>query len=272
MRSKQVPYDFYDIQYLSLHNNIITGSVPEPQYEDHEIKFLSLYGNQMTGELPDNIGQLQHLVYLDLSQNRLEGGVPASISGCFRLRYLYLGDNAFSSGFEDLVAFADLTRLQELSLRNMGLTGPIPDFLGETLTSLVFLDLRHNELTDVLPASLQNLQAIRFMLLSNNMFIGDVPDELASLPELRVLALDNNSFTSGGDVGAICGDDGPEDLVWLTADNTITCSCCTDQCRRSESACGGSTLLSPNVDYGYERLRFVFNQQLIFDMNVRDDV
>ena len=269
--SGQIPYDFYDIQYVAIHSNKISGPLPAPQGV-HRIKFLSLYDNQMTGDLPDNLGALEYLVYLDLSQNRLAGTIPESISSCTRLRYLYLGDNEFSGGFEDLASLGFLTRLQELSLRNMGLTGPIPDFVGDQLTSLVFLDLRKNELTDAVPVNFQNLQNMQFMLLSNNMLMGDVPNELATLSNLRILALDNNSFTSGGDVGDLCGDNGPTGLDWFTTDNSITCDCCTDQCTPGAADCGGSNLWSPNLDYGYERLRFSFNGQLIFDVNTRNDV
>lgn len=267
----QIPYDFYDVPYVALHHNKITGSLPEPQYE-HPIKFLSVYGNQMTGALPENLGDLPALVYLDLSQNRFDSAIPESIGECTRLRYLYLGDNEFSTTFQDLSALASLVYLKELSLRNMGLTGPIPDFVGAQLTSLIFLDLRDNELTDSLPTNFQNLQSMRFLLLSNNLLMGDVPNELASLEDLRVLALDNNSFTNNGDIGEVCGENGPEDLVWLSADDSITCSCCTERCSADEAVCGGSTLLSPNIDYGYERLRFVFNAQLIFDLNTSNDL
>ena len=259
----QIPYDFYDIQFVSLHNNKITGSLPAPQ-QGHVVRFFSVFNNQVSGELPENIGDLERLSHLDLSQNQFGGSIPTSINDCQYLTYLYLGDNGFSGDFPDI---SNLTRLQELSLRNMGITGSVPDFLGTWLTRLVFLDLRDNALSGELPASMQNLESVQFLLLSGNQLTGTLPDELWYMQQLQVFALDNNGLT--GDVGDICRDDGPKDLDWFAADTTVTCNCCSEQCSPNSTGCGGSTILSPNIDFGYERLRFVLNANLIFDANLK---
>ena len=258
----EIPSHFYDIPFVSLHNNLITG-LAAPQ-EGSRIRFLSVYANRLRGQLPENIGDLDWLTHLDLSQNRLEGTIPQSINSCTDLVYLYLGDNEFSSvGFPSLT---ELINLQELSLRNMGITGPIPFYVGEQLSQLVFLDLSNNEMDYALPANLQNLNFMQFLLLNDNNFSGTVPMGLWQMRDLKVFALDGNGFS--GSVGSVCRTDGPQ-LDWFVADQSVECQCCTEQCFPNDSACGGSTLQSPNIDAGYRRSRFIFSPELIFDASVK---
>jgi len=260
----QIPYDFYDIDILSLHNNQITGPLPTPR-EGHIITFLSVYGNQMTGNLPENLGDLEWLTHLDLSQNKFTGPIPDSINSCTDLIYLYLGDNTFDGVFPNL---SYLGNLQELSMRNMGLTGPIPGYVGNFLTRLVFLDLRNNQLNGDLPASMENLEGMQYLLLSGNAFTGAVLDGFWYMQQLKVLGLDHNNFT--GAAGYICSADRSEDLVWFVTDSAVTCDCCSNQCETGQGSCGGATILSPNIERGYERTEFVLNAQLIFDANLKE--
>eukprot|EP00977_Amphora_coffeiformis_P030219 scaffold45543_cov183-Amphora_coffeaeformis.AAC.2 len=212
----QIPYDFYDVATVSLHKNKITGPLPTPK-NGHIISFLSVYGNQMTGDLPENLGDLEWLTHLDLSQNKFTGPIPDSINSCTNLIYLYLGDNDFDGVFPDL---AYLGNLEELSMRNMGLTGPIPNYVGNFLTNLVFLDLRDNQLNSAIPSSMENLEGMQYLLLSGNAFTGAVPNGLWYMQRLKVLGLDHNNFS--GAVGDICADGSSEDLVWLVADSALT--------------------------------------------------
>lgn len=258
----QFPADFYDIGLVSLHNNQIKGSLPAPfpGYQ-HAIYHLSLYNNKMSGDLPDNLGDLVYLRHLDLSFNQFDGIIPESIGSCAGLQSLFLGDNDFlARDFPDL---SDLTNLRELSLRNMKITGPIPDWLGTFLVNLVFLDLSNNQISGSLPVTLQKLGSLEFLLLSHNGLTGNIPTELW-LAKLRLFGLDHNSLQ--GSIGELCGDNGPVDLDWLVTDDTVECSCCSDQCGGGDhSTCGGGTLLSPNLAFGYRRFQYIFNAELVFD-------
>jgi hypothetical protein len=146
----------------------------------------------------------------------------------------------------------------------MQISGAVPDWLGTWLTNLIFLDLRENDLGLALPLSFENLESLQFLLLSHNAFEGVVPNELWWMQDLKVLSVDHNQLS--GAIGDICEDDGPPELGWLAADTAVECSCCTSRCEVDDDACGGNTLLTPNIDEGFERTQFVLNAELVFSV------
>ena len=81
-----------------------------------------------------------------------------------------------------------------LSLRENGLTGPIPPELGH-LRSLTWLDLIGNRLTGSIPPELGSLRSLRFLLLSRNRLTGSIPPELGGLDSLGLLFLSSNDLT-----------------------------------------------------------------------------
>ena len=85
----------------------------------------------------------------------------------------------------------DAGKVTELSLRNNGLTGPIPPVLRD-LANLAHLDLSGNHLTGELPRSLGDLSALSVLNLAGNQLTGTIPPELGDLVNLRVLSLRAN--------------------------------------------------------------------------------
>ncbi|XP_059659894.1 probable inactive receptor kinase At5g58300 [Cornus florida] len=85
------------------------------------------------------------------------------------------------------------TRVLELRLPGVGLTGPIPsDSLGK-LDALSVLSLRSNLLNGTLPSDITSLPSLHYLFLQHNNFSGDVPASYSS--QLNVLDLSFNSFT-----------------------------------------------------------------------------
>ncbi|EHA8589952.1 hypothetical protein COCNU_scaffold013660G000010 [Cocos nucifera] len=69
----------------------------------------------------------------------------------------------------------NMKRMQYLVLRNLSISGELPDFIGE-MTHLYILDLSFNNLTGSIPKSFDGLQnSIGFMFLTNNMLSGTIP-------------------------------------------------------------------------------------------------
>ena len=85
----------------------------------------------------------------------------------------------------------DAGKVTELSLRNNGLTGPIPPVLRD-LANLAHLDLSGNHLTGELPRSLGDLSALSVLNLAGNQLTGTIPPEFGDLVNLRVLSLRSN--------------------------------------------------------------------------------
>jgi Leucine-rich repeat (LRR) protein len=48
-----------------------------------------LHNNQLTGGIPESIGTLQQLEYLTLHNNQLTGNIPSAFGNLMRLQYLY---------------------------------------------------------------------------------------------------------------------------------------------------------------------------------------
>ncbi|KAA8550456.1 hypothetical protein F0562_002140 [Nyssa sinensis] len=85
------------------------------------------------------------------------------------------------------------TRVLELRLPGVGLTGPIPaNSLGK-LDALRVLSLRSNLLNGTLPSDIPSLPSLHFLFLQHNKFSGDFPTSFS--PQLNVLDLSFNSFT-----------------------------------------------------------------------------
>jgi len=105
-----------------------------------------------------------------------------------------------------------------LNLANSGLSGPIPNEIGE-LTNLKYLflygnhfsgeippeiwnleNLSHlylydNDLSGPIPSDIQNLTSLTHLFLQNNQFNGELPSELNALIDLEYLYLNDNHFS-----------------------------------------------------------------------------
>ena len=73
-----------------------------------------------------------------------------------------------------------MRNLDTLVLREMGLSGPIPPWLG-TLANLERLNLSQNALTGTIPAELGNLAKLRGLWLHENPLVGQVPGGFTNL-------------------------------------------------------------------------------------------
>ena len=82
----------------------------------------------------------------------------------------------------------------ELDLSGIGLTGSIPQEIGE-LINLNYINLRYNDLTGSIPNSIGNLTNLSTLSLSDNSLSGELPIEIGGLVNLETLYLYNNQIT-----------------------------------------------------------------------------
>ena len=112
----------------------------------------------------------------------------------------------------------DEGRVTSLDLNWNGLTGPIPEALGQLhnlqyldlglndlageilealvqLNNLQYLNLNYNDLTGTIPDALGQLDSLHTLYLADNDLIGTIPETLGQLNNLQVLDLSDNDLT-----------------------------------------------------------------------------
>ena len=117
-------------------------------------------------------------------------GVSTDAAG--RVTRLELPGNGLTGPIPD--ALGNLVNLGVLNLGGNALTGPIPSELGR-LVNLEWLGLWDNELTGPVPAWLGNLTGLRELHLGDNALTGPIPSELGRLVNLEELSLGGNELT-----------------------------------------------------------------------------
>ncbi|CAA7032577.1 unnamed protein product [Microthlaspi erraticum] len=116
-----------------------------------------LHGS-FVGEIPSSFGGLNQLTDLDIESNKLSGTLPPNFTSLSNLRYFFAKDNTFVGPFPSLtiidlgdnnlngtLEFENISspsQLQDLSLENNNLRGPIPRSISK-LVKLYYLDLSH---------------------------------------------------------------------------------------------------------------------------------
>ncbi|MFQ6665788.1 hypothetical protein Gotur_032399, partial [Gossypium turneri] len=160
---------------FDLSNNLFSGVVPDCFGSFPFLTALNLGDNSFSGSLPSSLGSLISLEMLSLRGNKFSGVIPSSLQNCAKLKFLDLSDNELS--------------------------GEIPMWIGQKLSSLVFLSLQGNQYVDeallTWKGTKQSYPQLGLLLaidLSCNKLTGEVPEELSSLQELVVLNLSRNHF------------------------------------------------------------------------------
>ncbi|XP_073108723.1 uncharacterized protein [Elaeis guineensis] len=152
---------------LDVHNNQLSGIIPESIGNVSFLTILDLAGNHFHGQVPHHICNLTNLYMLDLSSNILSGSLPR----CFQ-----------SSG-PTLLDFA-----------GNAITGTIPSGYFNN-SYLAALDVSNNQLSGKLPRQIEDHMSLEILLLSGNSLEGPIPIELCKLQSLHVLDLSQNNLS-----------------------------------------------------------------------------
>ncbi|KAK3128338.1 hypothetical protein QOZ80_6BG0460240 [Eleusine coracana subsp. coracana] len=204
-----------DLLLLDLANNNLTGSLTRWLGSLSSLLSIDLNHNSLSGPVPSNISQLTKLNQLDISYNLLQGTLTeehlANLSKLdtlvmssnhlrisvgtnwvppFQLNELKLHSCPLQSQFPQWLQTQ--TKMVTMDLHDTRIIGPLPNWLGTSLISLVSLDLSSNQLTGEIPTSLVHMKSLAFLKLDSNQLEGQIPDMPGNI---RVLDLSNNSFT-----------------------------------------------------------------------------
>ncbi|KAJ1906083.1 cysteinyl-tRNA synthetase, partial [Coemansia sp. IMI 209127] len=154
--------------------------IPDDIYSLAELIKLNVMGNSLTGNLPTGLSQLSKLEELDVRQNRLqELGVTSGIPG---LKLLYTERNIVTR------AHIDFTCATSVSLKSNKLT---QCHITNPAHTLVFLDLSHNQLTELPTDIFMNLPMLEHLILDSNHIVS-LPSSIGNLSNLVHLSCTNN--------------------------------------------------------------------------------
>ncbi|KAL4293728.1 hypothetical protein HN51_044313 [Arachis hypogaea] len=182
-----------DLSHNCFQNFVCQGGLCQMK----QIEELYLNDNNFEGTLDPLMGNMTSLRTLDLSHNLLSGSIPASMAMMPSLRILNLGHNNFSGSipinmFEGRDTSAPIG-LHILDLSHNKFSGHLP-FSFTISPSLVFINLKGNDLTGKIPNYYprgDNIVAIDF---SDNNFKGHIPESIYSLKSLTFLLLAGNQL------------------------------------------------------------------------------
>ncbi|TYI91966.1 hypothetical protein E1A91_D02G032700v1 [Gossypium mustelinum] len=221
--SRKVPtflYYQYDLRYVDLSHNNLSGTVPTWLLENNtKLEELILEGNSFTGPLSLSSALISNVSSIDISENKLQGQIPTGICSTFpHLRGLFLSKNAFEgniplclSGIKDL-SFLDLSNnqlygkvpeeliakgsLTILRLSNNNLSGNVAVILSANRVPYLYLDGNNfsREMTNVDVSTFEFPNSLSEIDLSNNKLHGKLPRWIGNASFLGRLAMSNNGF------------------------------------------------------------------------------
>ncbi|KAJ4832779.1 hypothetical protein Tsubulata_018793 [Turnera subulata] len=231
------------LEHLRLDINKIGGLIPVTIGRLLNLRELDLHSNYLNGSIPESIGQLSKLQYLDVASNLLEGIVSEEhFLNLTSLTYLYMIGNSlvFEVGPSwipppQLVRIGltsckvgpafpswlqELRNISILEMSNASISDTIPDWFENISSSILQLDLSHNQIRKSLPKFRESLlppervnwrraifldsnmfegpltlfpSDVGLLDISNNFLWGNIPPQIGNLmPNLGFLSLSNN--------------------------------------------------------------------------------
>ncbi|XP_038699739.1 receptor-like protein 14 [Tripterygium wilfordii] len=198
------------LEVLHLGGNKFSDNIIPSLSGFSSLKTLYLYENEMGTTLDtrgfESLWRLSNLEHLDLSWNKFNNSILSSLHGLSSLKDLYLWGNQLS-GTINMQDFKNLVNLENLDMSYNEITG-FRSFKGDLeVFDWEFLDLRGNNLSAHVFASLNGLPHLKSLNLSYNQLRGSIHlKELSGLRNLEELQL------SGNNIEEIVG---PEDKITL---------------------------------------------------------
>ncbi|XP_073007429.1 receptor-like protein EIX2 [Typha latifolia] len=159
---------------LDLGYNSLTGSIPSGMGKLTNLSFLDLSSNQLVGMiLEDHFTNLTRLEMLDLSNNSLTMGVHPNWIPPFRLKGVNLSYCKLGPHFPTWIQ--SQTNITFLVMSSAGIIDRLPDWFWNVISRIRYLDLSLNQISGVLPMTLEFLSTTHFINLHSNKFEGRLP-------------------------------------------------------------------------------------------------
>eukprot|EP00873_Tetraselmis_striata_P015522 jgi/Tetstr1/435786/TSEL_024677.t1 len=190
-----------------VHNNQLTGTVPEEWSRMIFLSELIAGYNQLSGTLPPSFSHFIRIRQLSMENNRLTGSIPLAWGTMSYLYSLKLGNNNLTG----ILPQSRFPRIRIMSLHNNQLSGTIPRRYKPILSDLIQMDLsannlegalpqqlildRNSRLNGTLPAEWSLMSDITEMSLGGTDVSGSIPPSFSAWRQLRELRMPRNRLS-----------------------------------------------------------------------------
>ncbi|XP_039135965.1 receptor-like protein EIX2 [Dioscorea cayenensis subsp. rotundata] len=168
-------YSFFQVD---LSSNRFEG--PLPEFDPTSLQVIYLNNNSFSGSIPSYFGAATFIHIFSLSDNHINGSIPSffckipdGLVSLTNLHSLHLRNNGFSG--ELPLALKKASKLLILDVGENKLSGSIPTWIGENLSSLIVLRLRSNLFEGVIPKQLSKLSSLQILDVAQNNLSGCIP-------------------------------------------------------------------------------------------------
>ncbi|KAL2337713.1 hypothetical protein Fmac_012159 [Flemingia macrophylla] len=201
-----VVFGLQHLQQLNLAANNFSSVIPSGFNKLEKLTYLNLSYAGFEGQIPIEISQLTRLVTLDFSsfsfltgqELKLENpNLPKLVQNLTSIRQLYLdGVSVTVPGHQWCTALLSLHNLQELSMSNCNLSGPLDPSLAR-LEKLSVIVLDQNNLSSSVPETFAHLKNLTILSLVYCGLTGTFPPGIFSIRTLSVIDISFNNNLHG---------------------------------------------------------------------------
>ncbi|KAJ0558558.1 putative protein kinase RLK-Pelle-LRR-XII-1 family [Helianthus annuus] len=209
------------LRVLDLGDNKFNGFIPTNLSACSNLKELSLWGNRLVGSIPKEISFLSELTDIELDDNDLTGGIPPFLGNISSMEVFGVSGNPFGGSIPDTLSrwknlrkfyagkcnlhgsiphsIFNLSLHAVFSLPENQLTGSLPLAMGTMLPHLVFLQLRNNNLTGLIPPSISNCSKLQVLEMGENDFNEKLTIDFSELKDIYAISLYENKLGGHGE-------------------------------------------------------------------------
>ncbi|KAK3217855.1 hypothetical protein Dsin_011825 [Dipteronia sinensis] len=188
-----IPDELWTLTFLTnlaIGSNNFSGPLPSELGNWMKLEQLYIDSAGVSGEIPSTLAKLQNMATVWASDTVLTGRIPDFIGNWSKLTSLRFQGNSFDGPIPSSFSKLNLTDLRISGLSN----GSSTLAFMKNMTSLSFLELRNNNISDSIPSNIGEFQSLQHLDLSFNNLGGDIPNSLFNLSSLANLFLGNNKL------------------------------------------------------------------------------
>ena len=199
-------FTLQNLQILNLSDNNFSSEIPSGFNKLKNLTYLNLSHAGFVGQIPTEISYLTRLVTLDISSVSYLYGQPLKLENIdlqmlvrnlTMLRQLYMdGVIVTTQGNTWSNAFFQLVNLQELSMSDCNLSGPLDPSLTR-LQNLSVIRLDQNNFSSPVPETFANFTNLTTLHLSSCELTGTFPEKIFQVATLSVVDLSFNYHLYG---------------------------------------------------------------------------
>ncbi|XP_068487997.1 receptor-like protein 7 isoform X1 [Phaseolus vulgaris] len=199
-------FNLQSLRILNLSVNNFSSEIPSGFSKLKNLTYLNLSHAGFVGQIPIEISSLTRLVTLDISSLSFLFGKPLKlekidlqmlVKNLTMIRQLYMdGVSVSAKGNEWINALLQLHSLQELSMSNCNLSGPLDPSLTR-LQNLSIIRLDQNNFSSSVPKNFADFPNLVILHLSSCGLTGIFPEKIFQVTTLSDIDLSYNDYLNG---------------------------------------------------------------------------